>query len=47
MASENKKNKAKNSFLANANKSTIKLKRINFYNKKDRQNNKYKGEINL
>ena len=36
MASQNKKNKAKNSFLACANKCTGKLKRINFLNKKDR-----------
>lgn len=45
MASENKKRKAKNSYLANANKTTIKLKRINFYNKINRIENKYKGEI--
>jgi hypothetical protein len=45
MASENKKRKAKNSFLANANKTTTKLKRINFYNKINRIENKYKGEI--
>lgn len=45
MASENKKRKAKNSFMADANKSTVKLKRVNFYNKKDRKQNKYKGEI--
>jgi hypothetical protein len=36
MASENKKKKAKNSYLANANKTTDKLKRINFYNKVNR-----------
>ena len=40
MASENKKKKAKNAYLADANKTTCKLKRINFYNKKDRKNNK-------
>ena len=42
MASENKKKKAKNSYLATANKSTDKLKRINFYNKIDRAQNKCK-----
>lgn len=31
MASENNKRKAKNSYLGNANKTTAKLKRINFY----------------
>lgn len=36
MVSVNKKNKAKNSYLAFANKTTIKLKRINFFNKKNR-----------
>lgn len=42
MASENKKKKAKNSYLANANKTTDKLKRINFYNKVNRAENKCK-----
>jgi hypothetical protein len=42
MASENKKKKAKNSYLANANKTTDKLKRINFYNKINRAENKCK-----
>ncbi len=42
MASENKKKKAKNSYLATANKSTDKLKRINFYNKINRAQNKCK-----
>ena len=42
MASENKKKKAKNSYLATANKSTDKLKRINFYNKINRAQNKLK-----
>ena len=42
MASENKKKKAKNSYLATANKSTDKLKRINFYNKINRVQNKCK-----
>ena len=42
MASENKKKKAKNSYLASANKSTVKLKRINFYNKINRAQNKCK-----
>lgn len=42
MASENKKKKAKNSYLANANKSTDKLKKINFYNKVNRSQNKCK-----
>lgn len=40
MASQNKKNKAKNSYMANANKTTCKLKRDNFYNKIDRAKNK-------
>ena len=39
MASQNKKNKAKNSYMAKANKETCKLKRVNFYNKKDRKKN--------
>ena len=42
MASENKKKKSKNSYLATANKSTDKLKRINFYNKINRAQNKCK-----
>ncbi len=42
MASVNKKNKAKNSYLAKANKTTDKLKRINFYNKANRSQNKCK-----
>ena len=42
MASENKKKKAKNSYLTNANKTTYKLKRINFYNKVNRAQNKSK-----
>lgn len=42
MASENKKKKAKNSYLATANKSIDKLKRINFYNKINRAQNKCK-----
>ena len=42
MASENKKKKAKNSYLATANKSTDKLKRINFYNKINKAQNKCK-----
>ena len=42
MASENKKKKAKNSYLATANKSIVKLKRINFYNKINRAQNKCK-----
>lgn len=42
MASENKKKKAKNSYLANANNTTDKLKRINFYNKVNRAENKCK-----
>jgi hypothetical protein len=42
MASVNKKNKAKNSYLAKANKTTDKLKRINFYNKVNRSQNKCK-----
>lgn len=42
MASENKKKKGKNSYLAKANKTTDKLKRINFYNKVDRAENKCK-----
>jgi len=37
MVSLNKKKKAKNSYLATANKSTDKLKRINFYNKVNRK----------
>jgi len=42
MTSLNKKKKAKNSYLATANKSTDKLKRINFYNKINRAQNKCK-----
>ena len=42
MASENKKKKAKNSYLATANKSIDKLKRINFYNKINKAQNKCK-----
>jgi len=37
MVSLNKKKKANNSYLATANKSTDKLKRINFYNKVNRK----------
>lgn len=36
MVSINKKNKAKNSFFAGANKETMKMKRLNFFNKKNR-----------
>lgn len=43
MASQNKKKKAKNSYMANANKTIAKLKRINFYNKVDRAKNKKAG----
>ena len=42
MESENKKKKAKNSYLATANKSIDKLKRINFYNKINKAQNKCK-----
>jgi hypothetical protein len=45
MPSQNKKNKAKNSYMANANKTTDKMKRDNFYNKKDRINNKKIEEL--
>ena len=38
MVSLNKMKKAKNAYLANANKSTMKLKRINFFNKINRRN---------
>lgn len=44
MASENKKKKGKNSYLLKANKYTGKLKRINFFNKVDRNNNKRYGD---
>ncbi len=37
MVSLNKKKKAKNSYLATANKSDTKLKRINFFNKINRK----------
>ena len=37
MTSLNKKKKAKNSYLANANKTDSKLKRINFFNKINRK----------
>ncbi len=40
MTSVNKKKKAKNSFLAFANKSIMKMKRINFFNKINRKENK-------
>ena len=41
MASENKKRKAKNSFMMNGGeKCDIKLKRINYYKKRDRVKNK-------
>jgi len=39
MVSLNKKKKAKNSYMANANKSTMKLRRINFFNKINRKEN--------
>lgn len=42
MASGNKREKGKNSYLAKANKTTVKLKRVNFYNKVDRAENKCK-----
>ena len=42
MESEKKKKKAKNSYLATANKSIDKLKRINFYNKINKAQNKCK-----
>lgn len=38
MTSLNKKKKAKNAYLATANKTTDKLKRINFFNKVNRKN---------
>ena len=38
MTSLNKKKKAKNAYLAKANKTTDKLKRINFFNKVNRKN---------
>ena len=44
MVSLNKKKKAKNSYMANANKTIMKLKRINFFNKINRNNNK--SEVN-
>jgi len=37
MVSLNKKKKAKNAYLANANKTDDKLKRINFFNKISRK----------
>jgi hypothetical protein len=37
MVSLNKKKKAKNSYMANANKTIVKLKRINFFNKLNRK----------
>lgn len=40
MTSVNKKNKAKNSYMHGANKNTYKLKRVNFFNKVNRNNNK-------
>ena len=40
MVSLNKKKKAKNAYLICANKSTMKLKRINFFNKKNRKKDK-------
>lgn len=40
MASQNKKKKARNSYMACANKTTMKFKRLNFYNKIDRAKNK-------
>lgn len=36
MASQNKKNKAKNSYMLKGGKTDVKLKRCNFYIKKDR-----------
>lgn len=45
MVSLNKKKKAKNSYMANANKTIMKLKRINFFNKINRNNNN-KSEVN-
>ena len=44
MTSVNKKMKGKNSYLLKANKYTGKLKRINFFNKVDRNNNKIYGD---
>ena len=44
MVSLNKKKKAKNSYMANANKTTDKLKRINFYNKINRKKD---GELSF
>lgn len=40
MASVSKKKKAKNAYLTCANKSIMKLKRINFFNKINRKLNK-------
>lgn len=37
MTSLNKKKKAKNSYMANANKTLVKLKRVNFFNKQNRK----------
>lgn len=46
MSSENKKKKAKNSFIYNAEKDDTKLRRINYYKKKDRNRlNKYTKHI--
>lgn len=43
MTSQNKKNKARNSYICNGGeKDTIKLKRVKYYNK--RQRNKIKAE---
>ncbi len=40
MVSLNKQKKAKNSYMANANKTIDKLKRVNFFNKMNRKKNK-------
>ena len=40
MVSLNKQKKAKNSYMADANKTIDKLKRVNFFNKMNRKKNK-------
>ena len=49
MASQNKKNKAKNSFIINGAEAqkNIKGKRIWYYTKADRKNNKEECKINI
>ena len=47
MVSLNKQKKAKNSYMANANKTIMKLKRCNFFNKINRKKNNTNIEFDV